>query len=77
MQKIKVRTPRSKKALDSIAGQSTTVGDLADTVCERAMYGGKGRHTLSHDGEILRRESQVLDAINYAGAKPIFELVLR
>lgn len=76
MQTIKVKTPRSRKALDAQAQTNTTVGDVADRIAEQAMYGG-GDHTLAHAGAILGRQSRVLEALNVVGAKNEFELVLR
>lgn len=74
--KVKVKTPRQRRgAHHTEAGTETRVGDLADRVAEAQMY-GPGEHKLAHGGRILKRESRVLDAINYLGAKAEFELVL-
>lgn len=76
MQKLKIKTPRSRRALEVFATDTSTAGEVADSAARQASYGG-GNHTLSHDGEIMRRESQVLEVTNYIGAKRDFELVLR
>lgn len=74
--KIKVKTPRQRRGSHSSeAWEATRVGEVADRVAQAQMY-GPGEHTLAHAGRILHRESQVLEAINYIGAKPEFELVL-
>ncbi|MDQ1584510.1 MAG: hypothetical protein QOF36_2564 [Microbacteriaceae bacterium] len=74
--KLKVRTPRHKRQLEVHGSQGMTVGEAADSAARQSSY-HVGNHTLAHDGEILRRELQLSEVLNYADSKPQFELVLR